>query len=646
MPDSYKDILRAVRYPADVMVLDFETYFDKEYSLSKMSTVEYIMDERFEVLGLATYCPIFYTPQRFDFGANCGLQDWAKGGVFDRVTVVMQNARFDASILAFRYGIRPKYIIDTVDLASHIDARAKHHLKDLAERYGLPAKGDTKEFLGLTSKKVRASGEWQRRLSEYATRDAWLEFELIKILLPKLSNPVMELKLMRHTLDLYLNPLLEVDTAKGEWLIASMQGRMDRATEIHSAKTLRSEKKFFALLQDALGDEPVPMKAGKRKPIMALARTDPELEMLLNHTKPGVRELVSNRVAVKSWPTHIKRVESILQQAKCLGGKLPVALKYYGGHTGRWSGSEGINLQNLGARADDPLINEVRELLVPPPGHKLIITDASQIEARVLVWLAQQQDMVAAFANGESIYINFVRDLTGKPLRKARKADPPALQRYLTHYRQMGKVGILGCGYGMGASRCREQAANDYGIAITEATAKELVRHYRKKNDKVCLLWNKVENALRYVTRYPDEQAVVSSLRFINKDSAPVIQLPSTREIYYPGLYVDYNDKLIWANPRTDAEISVWGGFIVENIVQSISRDILAEAMLNVDEVGQEIGLRIALHCHDEIVGVAPVDVAEDALDIQIRNLSNAPAWASGCPLAAEGFIAECYRKG
>ncbi|KKK74148.1 hypothetical protein LCGC14_2886670, partial [marine sediment metagenome] len=219
---------------------------------------------------------------------------------------------------------------------------------------------------------------------------------------------------------LYLKPRLKLDYDLAEQLAGDMETEVGVTlegvskyftpnTELPEVMTfLRTRKKFPAMLQCLLGDEKLPMKHGKNEMIPALAKTDEGCAMLLSHKKRSIRELVAAKLAITSWPTHAKRVRRMIVQTRCSGDLLRVPLKYYGAHTGRWSGSGGINLQNLGGKGRGkpihPLISKVRNCLLAPDGHILAIVDSRQIEARKLAWIAGCDILLQGFANGEDIH--------------------------------------------------------------------------------------------------------------------------------------------------------------------------------------------------------------------------------------------------
>jgi len=358
-----QETLQLVGYPVDYLVVDFESYHDAKYSLNKMSIIEYVRDKRFELLGCGIYSSIdgnrrYIPPNGLEIIKNIAYKE---------VVIVVKNAKFDVLILQEIFGIVPPYVIDIEDLSRHLDSRDKHSLKHLAKKHGVGLKGCTEDFKNLHWDSM--TPKQRQALEEYCLNDIELEHQLFELLLPQLTNPALEIPLMRHTLDIYLTPRIVFDFVKADELIEAMYKELwsvvDKTGEVE--RGISGNISFQKLLQAALGDEKIPIKRGKRENIPALAQGDEGRKKMLEHPNEQVRLLMEARIAVRSWPLHIKRVRSLIAQAKAWGGKLGVPLKYYGGHTGRWSGTGGINLQNLGGKgrgkAIHPLIAAVRGLL-------------------------------------------------------------------------------------------------------------------------------------------------------------------------------------------------------------------------------------------------------------------------------------------
>lgn len=631
-----QDILKSCGYPTDTVVLDAETYFDQDYSLKKLSTYEYVMDDRFELLGWAIKPgnkPSYFVRELPQF-------DWKN------ITVIMHHAPFDALVLAIHNKLYLPFIVDTLDLARHIEPRWSNKLADLCERHKFPTKGDTKQFKGLNHAQFDET-LWFK-LVEYATNDADREYDLLQLLLPKLSNPKFELEIARYTRDLFIRPTLHLDTKRAAELKGKMQAEVQKVLKhINMTDTQARSNKFFETqLRKALGSEEPPMKSGKKGRILAIAKTDPGYAYLLNHPNDQARQLMEARVAVKSWPLHIKRIQRLQSIFEAAGKRMPIPLKYYGAHTGRWAGDEGINPQNFTARGHS-LANEIRTLIEAPKGYMLIIADFSQIEARGVDWLAGQKDMVQAFAEGKQIYCEFAGKLIGHKVRKPKKTDDPEVAKWYGHWRQMGKIGILGCGYGMGPDYCMVFAKNTYKVNLTYPMAKRIITLYRKTHRMVVLLWEKVERAFRQATQYTSRAYELDfGLRFFREGNATVIQLPSTRKLYYAGARVEGTTRypqLAMPNPGKQGgkTIYFWGGYLVENIIQALSRDILAEAVLNIEK----LGVRIPLIVHDDMSVVVPEKEVE-TYQAQIEDIARTPPkWATGLPVDVECKVSKEYVK-
>jgi DNA polymerase len=478
------------------------------------------------------------------------------------------------------------------------------------------------------------------------------------LLLPLLSNPHSELRCMQHTLELFWEPRLRVDTGRGEELIEAMEAEIEAALpEGVSRSEISGDKQFGELLSQALtdaGDDP----ADYQKPAknnagykLATAKGDPERNMLEKHSDPYVRSLMEAKSAVSSWPNHIKRVNRIIRQAEAAGGMLPVPLRYHGGHTGRFAGGEKINLQNLGS-VSHSLINAVRRLLMASDGHELVIADASQIEARVLAWIADERSLMRAFERGEGIYADFASKALGWKVRKPRvdedgnyKGIPAVERRHHWARNAVGKIGVLGCGYGLGPGNreTREVKPMFAQAGVDWDTAVRVVDTYRAENPAIAKFWRDLESAFKYTLKYGRPCRMDRGLAFRQTDYCSVVlTLPSGRELKYhrarcvPGRY---GEDLEWWNDREKRWGRLWGGHLTENVVQAMARDILWEAIWTLEHEGHHT----VLHVHDELVIDTPVGTGQDVLKRAIEVLSTRPAWARECPLSAEGVVSERY---
>jgi hypothetical protein len=683
---AWKDILRKCGYPQTVVVLDFETYFDDEFKMAGkgdgLSTIEYVRDSKFEVLLLSalkiTESFPNYEGTTWSRVGEDEVASYLKslqeefGENLEGCTVVMQNARFDATVLAVRYNIFPPNLIDTLGLARHWNARANNDLDSQAKRWSLPAKGDTSEFKGYTFRsrffipKSRKKGpklpkqmpvmtdEQVNKLCNYANNDVMREWELFTILLPKLSRPDIELMVMKQTLDLFIRPTLTVDYAKGDDLCQKMEAEIDRhvtvtgMTRKELTGDLRFEEEMVKALTDAGDDPNAYFKAAKNKAgrMLALAKDDNERKFLEGHESERIRLLMAGRIAADGWPNHIKRIQRIMRMAKCNSGLLPVPLKYHGAHTGRDSGGEKINLQNLGNRGHE-LVNAVRELIVSLPGYSLIIVDAKAVECRGVNWIAGQQDVIQGFeyedanpGSPEDTYTKFASKVLGHYCRKPKKKGGiPAIEKSMKWARGVGKIGELGCGYGMGTLRIF-----DYGAGSVDfETAEKIKVTYRETHDCVVRFWKDVERAFIYTAKYGQPCEMPRGIKFHQLPACDVVlTLPSGRELHYHKVKLvddDRGDKIEVYNEMEHCWGHIWGGAITENIVQAFCRDFLMEAAIRLDK----LGLHTALRVHDELVIPVPDADAKDALKIAEREMSRRPLWALDCPLGAEGKISKRY---
>ena len=418
--EKYQQILREAGYPTDTLTLDFESYYDSDYTLSKLGVIEYIDDPRFEFTGLGwgyDNGAHGFTPKEF-VGTTIAMMREELGKNLEKTTVIVKNANFDIRILQKKFGFIPKYIIDVEDLSRFYDSRMRHDLDTLAKIFLGKEKGKTVQFKGLHYEDM--DEDKRKALAEYCENDITLEFELFEYFIPYVSNPESEFWLMNHTLDMSLNPALDFDFNAADMLVVDMNNelnaQLDKVAWVEQPKktvlkVLNTKLLFPQLLQAELPEgEDIPWKKGKPtkkmiewsgKPgsIPALAKADKEFQELLVHPVQRVRELCQAKAAAKSWPTHIKKVEKMDRVAKCYGGKIPIMLKYYGAHTGRWTGTGGWNPLNLGGlgragSANHPLIRKVRGLLVAPDGYTLGICDSAQIECRILAWLAGEDKLI------------------------------------------------------------------------------------------------------------------------------------------------------------------------------------------------------------------------------------------------------------
>ena len=285
------------------------------------------------------------------------------------------------------------------------------------------------------------------------------------------------------------------------------------------------------------------------------------------------------------------------------------------------------NLQNL------PRGGELRRSILAPKGHVVVVADSAQIEARVLAWLSQQMDIVNAFATKQDVYKLMASVIYNVPVEDVTKD-----QRFI------GKICVLGLGYGMGPQKLQQtlkQGTMGPPVDISEDECRRIVGIYRQKNWKIKAFWKKMDQVITNMT------LGIESKEGPLEVGKGFIRLPNGMFLQYFGLHGTAEitrDDLVMTETtyltRT-GRTKLYGGLLTENVVQALSRIIIAEQMLKIHDAGY----RIVTMAHDEIVIVAKKKDAKKALDFMIKTMSTPPDWASGLPLAAEGSYDTSYSK-
>jgi len=410
------------------LTLDFETYYDKEYSLSKLTTEEYIRDERFEVIGVSVKVDNGETV--WASGTHEEIADFLSEYDWKSSILICQNTAFDGAILNWHFGIKPKIYADTMCMSRAWDGVHKSaSLAKQSERRLGKAKG-TEVIQAMGMRRLTFSEPELSRYGDYCINDVELTYELFMQYL-KEGFPVNELKVIDLTLRMFIEPTLQLDLARLESHLYDVSRRKERLIEEAGVtkEDLMSANKFADLLR-GVGIEPptkISPKTGKQS--YAFAKTDQAFKDLLEHHDDRVQALASARLGNKSTLEE-SRAQRFIGIAK--RGILPVPIKYYGAHTGRWSGQDKINLQNLPSRG--PNGKKLKNTIKAPEGHVCIEADLAQIEARIVAWLAGQRDLIKAFARGEDVYKLMASKIYGIAVE-----DVTAEQRFI------GKMTILGC---------------------------------------------------------------------------------------------------------------------------------------------------------------------------------------------------------
>ena len=361
-----------------------------------------------------------------------------------------------------------------------------------------------------------------------------------------------------------------------------------------------------------------------------MSKNDEGFIALSEHDNPLVQQLCAVRLGTKSTIEE-SRIERFIDIGIRNRGRLPIPLKYYGAHTGRWAGMDAVNFQNLPSR--DKQKATLKKSILAPEGHYIINCDSSQIEARVLAWLAGEKDLVKQFAKGEDVYSIFASKIYEHPVSKANPVE-----------RFVGKTCILGLGYGTGAAKLRHTLKTQPpGADLDEEKCKAIVDLYRFTNANIPKLWRECDKALKDLMVWPvDDFGDEGNPYYLGEHECVLvdrtgIKLPNGLYIRYPKLRVEPDTNNTIYDSRKGS-VSIWGGAVVENIVQALARIIVGEQMLMIKEK-----YRPVLTVHDAAVVVVPDRELEDALAFITQVMSTPPRWAAGLPVACEAKYGRSY---
>lgn len=614
----------------NIITLDFETYYSDSLGFRTQTTEEYIRDSRFEIIGVAVaqdgLPAVWISGSKEEIWKKLLVYDW------ENAVLLCHNTLFDGAILKWVLGIEPVFYLDTLCMA-----RALHgvdvggSLASLALRYNIGVKG---------TEVVEAKGKRRADFSileleaygRYCINDAVLTRQLYDILAA--GYPEDEIRLIDMTLRMYILPVLEVDDAllidrldelraEKQGLLRTLMAGLHAKDEEEVRKKLSSNKQFAELLESFGIKAPIKISVTTGKETYALAKTDEGFIALTEHEDTFIQELCAVRLGTKSTLEE-SRIDRFVGIGKRNKGKLPVPLKYYGAHTGRWSGTDKVNFQNLPSR--DKNKKTLKNAVIAPEGHVILNCDSSQIEARVLAWLAGQTDVVEAFSNKRDVYCEFASKVYKRPITKA---DP--VERFV------GKTCILGLGYGTGWNKLQHTLkVSPPGAIVSDDMCQEIVNLYRSENDKIVMLWRECELAFNPLMKWPDDgKSFYLGEHKVLQITSLGIKLPNGLHIRYPDLQRK-DGGFVYKSRK--GETSLWGGTVTENVVQALARIIVGEQMLKISE-----RYSVALTVHDAAVCIVPYDSVAEATDYITGVMNTPPVWATGLPVACEAKNSYSY---
>jgi DNA polymerase len=621
----------------NIITLDFETYFDDEYTLNKLTTEAYVRDERFEVHGCAIRCSDCEGANQNAVGCRetsptaewltaREFELWAASTDFSATAFLCHHAHFDGLILAHHYGVKPVLWLDTLSMGRMlVGNHLSLSLGALAEHFGLGAKN-------IPYERFRGK-HWddmdpllQAEVRDGCCEDVRLTWNLFTRLAA--GFPEEEYGLVDATVRMFTEPCL-VGNTQGLARVWE-QEQADRAALFEELgvqpKELGKNWRFAELLR-AEGVEPE-QKKGKPAPdgtdrwIYSFAKTDDFMRDLLDGDNERLALLCEGRLALKS--------NGIQTRSERLGwtstrGAMPVYLNYCGAHTTRWSGGDKVNWQNL--KRGGP----IAEAIEAPPGHLLVVRDASQIECRLLNTVAGQADVIQRFRNREDPYTTIASQFYGFTVTKAHEAE-----------RGTGKQLELSCGYGAGAATIKATAKKGtYGppVYLTDEQSLQARDLYRSTHPYVVGYWDAAGDVL---------SKLHAGLAFewgpyTIKDKR--IYLPNGAPLIYESLawYTDAESgEQYWrVLTRKHLWTKLYGAKLVENVIQALARMHVSQAWLRC----REAGIRVVSMEHDKLIACVREHEAEAVDEYMQQEMSREPVWLPGVPLDSDGYISHTLAK-
>jgi len=586
-----------------------------------MTTEEYVRSDRFEVIGVAI--KVNGGETEWASGTHKQIADYLKTFPWKESMMLAHNCMFDGFIMSEKFGITAKAYADTMCMGRGIHGvESSASLAALTERYKLGVKGD--EVIAASGKnRVDFTEEELNRYGDYCVNDVELTYKLFNAMV-KNGFPKGEMKLIDLTLRMFIEPKLDLDLTLLEQhydTVRAAKAKLLIEAGITSREELMSNQKFAELLK-LLGVVP-PMKTSLKtgKEALALAKNDEEFKILSEHPDVRVQALVAARLGAKSTleETRTERFIGISKR-----GLMPVPLKYYAAHTGRWGGSDSLNLQNLPSRGDNA--GKLKKAIIAPEGYMIIDADSSQIEARVLAWLAGQNDLVEAFERHEDVYKIMASAIYGKSADEITKEE-----------RFVGKTTILGCGYGMGAQKFKAQLKT-FDVEVTEDEARHIITIYRETYPYITALWREAQIALEAMAKGMTTSLGKNGVLNLAPEERG-IRLPSGLLMRYDQLVsVKEDGKTQYQYKTRYGWNKIYGGKVIENVCQALARCIIGEQMIRIAK-----RYRVVLTVHDAVACIVPETEVEEAQAYIEDCMRWTPEWADGLPVNCESGFGKSY---
>ena len=607
-----------------VVTLDFETYYEKKgYTLSELTTQQYVNDPRFQIIGVAASVnggePTWHSSEStLDTRAFLDAYGLDKKGTI----TVAHNAIFDGAILEWQLKIKPWMYFCTMMGSRPTVApyTGRMSLKEVSKYLDLGLKGT--EVQAVDSMRLRDfDADGLLRYAAYCIQDVDLCWKIFKCLAPHM--PSDEMRLLDLTIKKFTQPKLQldpsvIDIALDEEIVSKAEALA--LTGLETPEVLMSNPRFASHLENLGVDPPTKQSPTTGKTTHAFAKSDANFMRLLHHANPKVRHAVDARLKHKSTinETRLRRFKGV---AACTPEAwLAVPILYYGAHPGRFSGLDKLNLQNLGRKS------MLRRAIIAPKGYKVVAGDLSQIEARITACLAGQMDLVNLFryydnieAGDRDVYCEFGDKIYAREITKKNEKE-----------RFVAKTGVLSLGYQSGANKFYE-AMQSFGIEdFSPQDGEAVVATYRASYPQIVALWGKMENIKQcMLTGQGVELGPIQVL-------LGQILLPNDMFLTYPELTnaggrYKYRFGTEWRD--------IYGGKLTENVVQALARIVMTTAELRLAKAG----LTAALSVHDELVFVVPEDCVVDVVSAVRKALTAPVKWMPELPVNCEIGVGDNY---
>ena len=593
--------------------LDFETYYDVQLSLSKMSTVQYVNHPDFKVWGVGIKVEDGPTEwyNEEETPEILSQIDW------DNTAVVCHNTLFDAYILTQYYGYKPAFYYDTAAMSRGLYPNMSASLANAVRRQFPNDETMRKGEELVNAKGVRdLDPELDAQIGGYCIQDVDLTYALFQDYMP--LYPDKELRIIDLTVRMFVEPRLMLDRGLLTTYKEEIATRTEQAIQASGTtrEVLASQVKFKEHLESLGITVPTKKSPTTGKQIPAFGKNDSAYIQMCNmypeHNNIWeARELVKSRIEETRAQRFIDSTNP--------DGTFSVPLRYYAAHTGRFGGSDKINLQNL------PRGSTLRRAIMAPEGQRLYIADLSNIEARMLAWLAKEHDLVEAFRTGRDVYCEFASQIYGRTITKDDK-----LERYV------GKTAILGLGYGMGADKFKQTLkTGSPSVDVSDIVAQQIVMQYRGMYPNVPRLWSGMKDALFQMLNPRSVGMMYGPLTIKMR----ALELPNEMALNYPNLRFEAGQFIY----NTDRDyVRTHGPRVTENVVQALARLVITDQMLDIQSLPQ---VDIVLQVHDEIIAIGSEQDSDATMNQILEIMRTPPEWCDDLPLDAEGGVSKVYDK-